>query len=72
MRKIISCVLMMSLLLTGCGKPKDDTPENLAAQIRAEYLSLKGWSSTVNLSANYGEQVFDFTVEIKYSKVDLE
>ena len=68
MRKIISCVLMMILLLTGCGKPRDDTPENLAAQIRAEYLSLKEWSSTVNLSANYGEQVFDFTVDAVWKR----
>ena len=68
MRKIISCVLMMTLLLTGCGKPKDDTPEDLAAQIRAEYLSLRGWSVTVNLSANYGEQVFDFTVDSSWRR----
>jgi hypothetical protein len=59
---------MITLLLTGCGKQQDDTPENLAAQIRAEYMSLSGWSSDVNLSAEYGEQVFDFTVNASWKR----
>ena len=67
-RKMISCVLMMTLLLTGCGTTKDDSPENLAAQIRAEYLALHGWSSTVAISADYGEQVFDFAVEAVWQR----
>lgn len=67
-RRILSCVLMMTLLLTGCGKQTDDSPENLAAQIRAEYLSLSEWSSTVNLSVDYGEQVFDFTVDALWQR----
>lgn len=68
MRRIISCVLMMTLLLTGCGTRKEDSPENLAALIRAEYLSMSGCSSTVNLSADYGEQVFDFTVNASWQR----
>ena len=68
MRRIISCVLMITLLLTGCGKKTNDSPENLAAQIRAEYLSLSGWSSVVNLSVDYGEQVFDFTVNASWKR----
>ena len=68
MRKMISCVLMMTLLLTGCGKSKTDNPENLSSLIRAEYLSLSGCSSTVKLSADYGEQVFDFTVNADWKR----
>ena len=68
MRRIISCVLMMTLLLTGCGTRKEDSPENLASLIRAEYLSLNGWSSAVNLSVDYGEQVFDFTVDAVWQR----
>ncbi len=67
-RKIISCVLMITLLLTGCGKENNDSPENLAAQIRAEYLSLSGWSAVVDLSVDYGEQVFDFTVDASWHR----
>lgn len=68
MRRILSCVLMMTLLLTGCGKRTGDSPEDLAARIRAEYLSLTGWSSTVKLSVDYGEEVFDFTVNAHWQR----
>ena len=41
MRKIIVCVLMMLLLLTGCkaGGGRDEA-QDLALTIRAEYLAL--------------------------------
>ena len=68
MRKLLSCVLMMTLLLTGCGRSGDDSPENLAAQIRAEYLALGGWSSHVTISVDYGEQVFDFGVDTSWKR----
>ena len=68
MRRILSCVLMMTLLLAGCGNDRGDSPEDLAARIRVEYLALNGWSSVVNLSANYDEQVFDFTVNARWER----
>lgn len=68
MRRILSCVLMMLLLLTGCGRSREEDPEALAARIRAEYLSLAGWSSEVKLSVDYGEQVFDFTVDANWKR----
>ena len=68
MRRILSCVLMMTLLLTGCGKRTADNPDELAALIRAEYLSLDSWSWVAELSADYGEQVFDFTVNASWER----
>ena len=68
MRKILSCVLMMTLLLCGCGSNNTDSPENLAALIRAEYLNVSGWNATAELSADYGEQVFDFTVNAAWER----
>lgn len=68
MRKALSCVLMMTLLLSGCGAKNDNSPEQLAAVIRGEYLSMTAWSATVDLSAGYGEQVFDFTVDAAWEK----
>jgi len=67
-RKMISCVLMMTLLLTGCGRDPEDSPENLAAQIRGEYLNLRQWSAEVTLCADYGEQVFDFTANVTWER----
>lgn len=68
MRKMISCVLMMTLLLTGCGKSKTDNPDHLASLIRAEYLAMSGWSAVAELTADYGEQVFDFTVKTSWER----
>ena len=67
-RKMISCVLMMTLLLTGCGKSEADNPDHLASLIRAEYLALTGWSAVTELTADYGEQVFDFTVKASWEQ----
>lgn len=68
MRKSLTCVLMITLLLTGCGRSKADSPEQLAALIRTEYLSLSGWSSDVELSAVYEEQVFDFKIRAEWER----
>lgn len=67
-RRMISCVLMMTLLLAGCGKSGDDSPEELAARIRAEYLSLSGWTAQAELCADYGEQVFEFAVDAAWER----
>ena len=58
----------MTLLLCGCGTKKDDSPEHLAARIRAEYLALNGWTSGVEISADYGQQVFDFAVDASWQR----
>ena len=68
MRRLISCVLMMTLLLAACGAAEEESPENLAARIRAEYLSAAAWSATAELSVDYGEQVFDFTVDAAWER----
>lgn len=56
MRKLMSCVLMMTLLLSGCkaGGGGEENPENLAALIRGEYLNLTAWTATVSVTADYG------------------
>lgn len=59
---------MMTLLLSGCGAERGDSPEELAAVIRGEYLSLWSWSATVELSVSYDVQVFDFTVDAAWQR----
>ncbi len=70
MRKALSCVLMMTLLLTACGGSgaSSDTPEELAARIRAEYLNLTGWTAEMEIHADYGERVYDFTLDAAWEK----
>lgn len=70
MRKTLFCVLMMTLLLTACGAggSAEESPEALAAEIRGEYLNLKAWSSQLEFHADYGERVYDFTVDASWRK----
>ncbi len=70
MRKALSCVLMTVLLLGGCaaGGGAQDSPENLAARIRAEYLNLASWSSAMAVHADYGERVYDFALDAAWEK----
>lgn len=69
MRKIMSCVLMMTLLLAGCGGGSgEERPENLAALIRGEYLSLTGWTASLDVNVDYGERVYDFVLDASWKK----
>ena len=68
MRKMLSCVLMMTLLLTGCANSREDDPRQLASRIRAEYLSMTGWTTTADLTVSYDERVFNFTVDACWKK----
>ena len=69
MRKALSCVLMMTLLLSGCKAGSgEERPENLAARIRGEYLSLGGWTARLDITADYGERVYEFSVDASWEK----
>jgi len=61
---------MMTLLLAGCKAPGggQEGPDQLAARIRAEYLSLTGWSARLAVRADYGERVYDFTLDAAWEK----
>ncbi len=70
MRKLMTCVLMMTLLLAGCGgqQAESDSPEQLATQIRGEYLSLAGWNGQVEVTAHYDQQVYTFTLDVQWRR----
>ena len=54
------CALMMTLLLlAGCGGGGVDEAEQLALDIRAEYLSMAGCTATLDLTADYGDRIFE-------------
>ncbi len=70
MRKLTACVLMMTLLLSGCqaGTTAAETPEDAALALREEYQALAGWSAVVDVSVCYSEAVFDFTLDARWSR----
>ena len=69
MRKLLSCVLMMTLLLAGCGgqQAESDSPEQLTTLIRGEYLSLAGWTGQVEVTAQGEDYPIPQTVTIRGS-----
>ena len=69
MRRTLSCVLMTALLLSGCkagGGP--ESAEGLAARIRAEYLSLTAWTAQADVTADYGQRVYEFSLDARWEK----
>ncbi len=69
MRKALSCVLMMTLLLSGCGAGRGgETPEEEALALREEYQALAGWSAGVDVSVCYTETVYDFSLDAQWRR----
>ena len=67
-RKLLSCVLMMTLLLAACAPAGGETPENAALALRDAYKDLAGWSSAVDITVEVGNKVFDFTLDASWQK----
>lgn len=70
MRRWAVGALMMTLLcLAGCQSAGGDDAETLALGIRADWLAMTGCVCHVDLSADYGERVFDCGVDVVYDQV---
>ena len=69
MRKIVSCVLMMTLLRCGCQADSGEmAPEEAALAVRDAYLNLAGWNSAVDVTAEVGDKVYDFTLDVQWRR----
>lgn len=66
MRKsLVMCVLMISLLLTACGGKGSGTPMDRALAVRGEYLSANGCTARMRVTADYGQRVYTFVVDVQ-------
>ena len=62
------CALMIPLLfLTACGGGKVDEAEQAALDIRAKYLAMAGCSATLDITADYGERVFQCVLDLRHT-----
>lgn len=64
------CVPMIALclLLPGCGPAGEGGgAEQLALDIRGEYLAMEGCSAQLEVVADYGQRVYEYTVDLTYN-----
>lgn len=67
-RKQLLCVPMMTLLLlTACGSGGGNQTEELALTIRGEYLEAAGITAMVDITADYGQRVYQYTMEVAWT-----
>ena len=66
MRKLLLCVLMMTLL-TGCGTAKVSEAEELALTIRGEYLAMENCAVQAAITADYGQRVYQYEMAVAVS-----
>ncbi|NCB62671.1 MAG: hypothetical protein EOM52_03510 [Clostridia bacterium] len=61
-------MMTLLLLLSACGGDKGRGDDELALDIRTKYLGLTSCSATMNVKADYGERVYEYTMELSYEK----
>ena len=62
--KIFAPMILTLLLLSSCGgTEKGNQAEELALTIRGEYLALEGLSARAEITADYGQRVYDFVLD---------
>ena len=62
MRRLLSCVLMMTLLLASCASQGED-PEVAAGLVQDAYRAMGGCTAAVELTAEIGTKVYSFTLQ---------
>lgn len=66
MRKLMLCVLMMTLL-AGCSKAGGNEAEELALTIRGEYLAMERCTARASITADYGQRVYQYGLAVAVS-----
>ena len=65
MRKLLFCVPMMILLLSACtGGAEGNEAEELALQIRGEYLAMSSCAGQAAITADYGQRVYQYELAV--------
>ena len=65
MRKLLFCVPMMILLLSACtGGAEGNEAEELALQIRGEYLAMSSCAGQAAITADSGQRVYQYELAV--------
>ena len=67
----VMCVLMMTLLLSACGGAGGESgPQEQALTIRGEYLEAAVCTARLNVTADYGQRVYTYSVDVTVAGED--
>lgn len=64
------CALMMSLLLllTSCAGKDENSADEMTLNIRTEYMAMNAFCATVDVVADYGQRVYEYTLGVTWEK----
>lgn len=71
MRRKLICAQMMTLclLLAACGGGGGaGSTDELALDIRADFIAMNGCTAKLDLTADYGERVYEYTLGLTYAR----
>ena len=70
MHKRALCAPMMTLflLLTACGGGAGTGNDQLALDIRADYLEMNGCAAKLDVTADYGQRVYEYSLALTYAR----
>lgn len=68
--KLSAPMIILALLLSACGGGAGggDAAEQLALDVRAEYIAMEGCAAALDVTADYGERVYQYTMDLTYAK----
>lgn len=69
-KKICTRMIPLLLLVSLCGCVGEQSDNDLTLQLRADFLSREGCSGSMDLTADYGQRVYEYTVEFSGTKKD--
>lgn len=68
MKRGIPALLLM-VILAACGGGTGGSPaEELALAVRGEYLDMTACTAVLDVTADYGQRVYDYTIDVSYVK----
>lgn len=71
MRRVLCALMMTLILLTGCGRGGEEagySAEEVALRIRAEYLAMTACNASVDVTADYGQRVYEYSMDLAWKK----
>lgn len=71
MRRSVCALMMTLVLLSGCSRGEQGancSAEELALNIRTEYLAMSACSASVDVTADYGQRVYEYSIDISWEK----